>query len=972
MSKPQKDQILLIDSHALVHRAYHAFPPLTTSKKELVNAVYGFSVMLLGAIKKFGPEYIVCAFDEKGPTLREKKFVGYKAQRPKTDEELVNQLGRVHEVVDALNIPSFSMQGYEADDIIGTLVQQYLEGKYGRNNLEVIIVTGDKDLLQLLAKDVHVALPGRGFSDAKLWKTEDFEAEYGFTPDHFIDFKGLKGDPSDNIPGVKGIGDKSGMELVKEFGTVENILKNMAKVPGKYKKKFEGQEEMAKLSKDLATIVRDVPIKLDLESCRVRSYDRSKAATLFKELEFSSLINKLPDADTPRGMPKRNGGVRATADKEQPEKPRQGALLEKHVKTVDDMEYSVIENEEQLVKMLEEIKNAKEIVIDAESDKLDVLKAKLVGFSISIGKKCWYVVVRTEDMPGKFIDFGKKRYGRSLNELIKRIEDPEIKKTGHNLKFDKHVFLNEGIVMRGLWFDTMIAGYLMNTGNQSLGLKSLAFNKLGIEMSSFEELFTGKPDLYSEKLDVIGKYCCMDSRVAGILREKYGKEMEKIESETELEDGLLPNKKGKWSLFHNMEMPLVDVLLGMERAGIVVNVKKLKKLDVQFEREIAKVLKKIYEAIGHEFNPGSSSQVAEVLFTELKLPFKRKIKTGFSTDDSVLRKLTNAHPVVPLIREYREITKLHSTYVQGLLKLIDKKTGRVYTSFNQTVTTTGRLSSSNPNLQNIPIKTEIGNEIRRCFEAKKGFALVSLDYSQIELRVMAHISGDPELISVFKKGQDVHKAAASVIFDIPLEKVSKEQRRIGKTVNFAVMYGMTEYGLSDMLGITGNEARAYIEKFFDRYKKIREYFAGVTERMKTRGYVETLFGRRRYFTYREGYHKSQGLIREANNAPLQGTAADIMKLAMLEADKLLSEFGFEARMLLQVHDELVFEVVLQKKAKKLLLAKLYSDKNLQAFIPKMMETMEHVVKLKVPIDVDAEVGYNWADGIEVEKDKTEE
>lgn len=947
-----KDQLLLIDSHALVHRAYHAFPPLTTSKKELVNAVYGFTGMLLNAIKKFGPEYIVCTFDEKGPTLRSKKFVGYKAQRPAIDKELADQMGRVREVVEALNIPSFSLSGYEADDILGTLVQQYLDGKYGRNNLELIIVSGDKDLLQLLSKDVHVALPGRGFSDAKLWKVEDFKAEYGFPPDHFIDFKGLKGDPSDNIPGVKGIGDKSAIELIKEFGDIDNILKNLPEVPDKYRKKLEGQEEIARLSKDLATIVRDVPISLDLESCRVRAYDRAGALKLFKELEFSSLIKALPETDTPRGIDK--------------ERRARG------IAPLKGLDYTIVQDEKGLQDVLIALKEAKEVVIDAESDKLDVLAARLVGFSLKIGNKCWYIVARTKDTVGKFVDFGKERYGRSLRLLVKRIEDPGLRKIGHNLKFDKHIFANEGIEMKGLWFDTMISAYLLNTENRSLGLKSLAFNKLGIEMSAFEDLFTSKPDLYAENIDVLGKYCCADSHVAGILREKYEVEMKRLTEEALIDKRLLPGTKGKWSLFHNMEMPLVDVLYGMERAGIAVSSNKLRKLETKFSIEIARIEKKIYKAVGHEFNTASPSQVAVVLFEELCLPFKRKIKTGYSTDDTVLRKLTNAHPIVPLLREYREITKLHSTYVKGLLELIDDKSGRVYTSFNQAVTSTGRLSSSNPNLQNIPIKTEIGNGIRRCFEAKKGFALVSLDYSQIELRVMAHISGDPELIVVFKKGQDVHKAAASVIFDIPIDKVSKEQRRVGKTVNFAVMYGMTGYGLSELLGITSRQARAYIERFFDRYQGIRKYFASVTDQMKTQGYVETLFGRRRYFAYQEGYHRTQGLIREANNAPLQGTAADIIKLAMIEADKIINRFSFEARMLLQVHDELVFEIELEKRGKPLPLDKLYLDENLKVFVPKMMSVMERIVKLKVPIDVDAEVGYNWADSIEVEKDETEE
>lgn len=977
-----KEQFLLIDSHALVHRAYHAFPPLTTSKKELVNAVYGFSVMLLGAIKKFGPEYIVCAFDEKGPTLRTEKFVGYKAQRPEMDKELAGQIGRVREVVDALNIPSFSKQGYEADDVIGTIVQQYLDEKFGRNNLELIVVTGDKDLLQLLGKDVHVALPGRGFADAKLWKVSDFEDEYRFSPDKFVDFKGLKGDPSDNIPGVKGIGDKSATELIKKFGSIDNIYALLDKVPEKHRKKIEGHSDIARLSKDLATIIRDVPVELKLEECKVSAYDRDKAIGLFRELEFSSLIKTLPEADTPGGIVG-NGRAGGVGQKKE---------VGKGVKSVPNLDYTVVRNQNGLKNMLEVLKKTTEIVITAVVDSLDFLNANMAGFSLLYGNKCWYVVVRDKGEQGKFVDLGKKRYGKLLDKLVRRIEDPELRKIGHNLKFDKHIFENEGIKMQGLWFDTMVAGYLLNLGNQNLGLKTMAFNKLGIEMSAFEDVFTGKPDLYAENVDRLAKYCCADSVVAGILREKIGSELARTEKEFAFPGGVkiaTATKNKEWSLFRNVEMPMVEILQKMERHGIVVNRSELEKLVDKFTLAIDKTKKKIYNVVGHEFNPGSSPQVAGVLFEELKLPMRRKIKTGFTTGDAVLRKMVNMHPVVPLIREYRELTKLKSTYVNGLLKLLaEKKAGdesqRIYTSFNQTVTTTGRLSSSRPNLQNIPIKTEVGNEIRRCFEADKGYALVSLDYSQIELRVMAHISDDSEMKTIFKEGKDIHNATASILFDTPIEKVTKAQRGTGKTVNFAVMYGMTGFGLSDLLGITQGEARAHIGKFFGRFPHIREYFDGVTEQMKKKGYVETLFGRRRYFAYQEGYHRTQAIIREANNAPLQGSAADIMKIAMIEVDRWLSTLPFDARMVLQVHDELVFEVELAngeknfgrkksaRSAKRLPLKKLYSDKNLKIFVPEAIKLMETAVKLSVPIDVDAEIGYNWADRIEVEKDKTEE
>lgn len=981
-----KERLLLIDSHALVHRAYHAYPPLTTSKKELVNAVYGFSVMLLNAIKKFHPEYLACAFDEKGPTFREKQFVGYKAQRIPMDKELEDQLDRVREVVNGLNIPSFSAKGYEADDIIGSLVQMYLDGKYGTKDIEIIVVSGDRDLLQLLDKNVYVALPGKSFADARLWDIPAFEEKYGFNPKYYVDYKGLTGDPSDNIPGVKGIGEKSAAELVKMFKTIEEIYKNIDKVPEKFKKKLEGQEEIAMASKKLSLIVRNVKLKFDIEKCRVAAYDRDKIVALFRELEFSSLLKLLPP--TSRETARRLAKAGSSSDKvvrgkaPQPKiKTRGKSEAKTRLKTVNTIKgfsYTIVDNEKSLCEMLRSLEKEKEIVIDAESDMLNQMRAKMVGFSISDGKRCWYIPTRKAPNDESFVRAQMAKYGKSLKRLIELIEDPNIRKIGHNLKFDKHIFLNEGIDMQGLYFDTLIAAYLINVGSQNLGLKSLAFTKLGIEMTEFDEIFTNKPYLYKEDVDTLAKYCCMDAYVTGLLKRKLEEELREIESSFKFDRSLLPKRNKKWSIFYDLEMPLVDVLVEMERNGVLVNEKALERLDRVFAKSITEIEKQIYKGVGHEFNPGSPSQLAHVLFDELNLPFKRKGKTGYSTGDAILRKIIHAHPVVPLVRQYREVTKLRSTYVKGLLQLLSDsedvsgREKRVHTSFNQTVAATGRLSSSNPNLQNIPIRTELGNEIRRCFVAPEGYVLVSLDYSQIELRVMAHVSKDKNLMRIFRKGIDVHKAAASTIFNVPVEKVTKEQRRVGKTVNFAVMYGMSEFGLSDLLGIPEEMARVYIQRYFDQFPAIKDYTNSIVRQIEKYGYVETLFGRRRNFVYDTGYHKMRGLIREAVNTPMQGTAADIMKLAMIEVDKLIKGFPFEVKMILQVHDELVFEVELEKREKALPLTELYTDKNLKVFVPKTIKCMEEVVNLDVPLDVDAEVGYNWADGIEVEPDSREE
>ena len=722
-------KLVLVDGNALLHRAYHATPPFTTSQGELINAVYGFSSMVLKVISELKPHYLAIAWDEKGPTFRHQAYTQYKATRKETDETLSNQYNRVHEIVDALNIPEFSLAGYEADDLIGTLALQAEK----ITDLEVVVVTGDRDIMQLISKKVKVLMPKKTLQDVGLYGEEEFAAKYGFEPKKLIDYKGLAGDASDNIPGVSGIGDVSATKLIHQFGTIEEIFRpeNLKTLPERMQSLLAQGAESAVMSKQLATLDLKAPINLNLKKCVVHDFDRGKVVKLFEELEFKSLIARIPTTK----------GVARSADLDSP--------------------------------------------------------------------------------------------------------------------------------------------------NASLG-----------QVENLRQLDLRSPDQNSQTSE-------LDKHVTPVLEK-------------------------------------------MSRTGILVDLKFLSKLGKDLKGRLAKLEKEIYSKVGHQFNLNSPKQLQIILFDELNLPVVRKTKTGRSTDESTLHELSAAHPVVPLLLEYRQLFKLVSTYIDALPRFVAKD-GRVHSTFNVEGAATGRLSSQDPNLQNIPIKGEIGGEIRKAFVASKGKILLGADYSQIELRIMAHLADDPGLKKAFQQGLDIHAATAAKIFKVPIDKVTKQQRNVGKTMNFATLYGQGPHALSRQLGIPFELARQYIGEYFEQFPKVRDWMQKTLQFGYEKGYVETLMGRRRYIPeLKTSNHmiKSAG-ERAAVNHPVQGTAADMIKLAMVEISRVIaSEAKQSCQMILQVHDELLFECTpLSVKE----VAKMVKDK------------MENALRLSVPVVVDLKVGPNWGE-----------
>ncbi len=909
-----KDKLVLIDGNALIHRAFHALPPLTTSKGEIVNAIFGFTSILLRALKDLKPEYIAVAFDTKKKTFRDKLYKEYKATRAKAPQELYDQIPRVHEVVKTFNIPAFGVDGYEADDVIGT-VSKIAEKK----GVETVIVTGDKDTLQLVDKDTKVYTPKKGMSDSILYDPKMVKNKFDITPDQLIDYKGLAGDSSDNIPGVPGVGDKTATSLLRDFKNIENLYKELhsknpsakiQKLPDCLKKKLLDNEDQAKLSKKLATIVCDVPLKFELKKCIVRDYDRAKVVKLFQELGFKSLLARLPEARE------------AVAGE-------QSVMFQTEEKISSmkkgNMKYELIDSGPKLSSLVKELKKISSFAIDTETTSERVMEAELVGVSVSFKKgEAYYIPAAVLDKEGK--------------DLVKIIGDEKIKKIGQNMKFDYLALKNHGIEMRGLYFDTMIASYLLNSGSRRHNLNDMVFTEFGYEMMPFDDLVgkgKDKKKITEVSLDRLTFYAAEDADYTWQLYEVFKK---KLKREKALE-----------KLFYDIEMPLILVLAVMEENGIKVDIKFLKGLSVDFSKDIDKLTYEIYKIAGtSDFNINSTQQLSKILFEKLKIDTGgiKRTTTGYSTASSELDKLKKKHKIIPLIEKYREYKKLKSTYIDALPKLVNKKTKRLHTSFNQTVTATGRLSSSNPNLQNIPIRTELGRHIRRAFIADRGYNLLSADYSQIDLRVVAHISGDNMMLTAFKRDEDIHARTAALVFGKDIKKITPDDRRVAKTVNFGVVYGMGAYGLARTLGMGVVEAQDFIDGYFKTYPGLRRYTEETIRDAKKRGYVETLLGRRRYLP---DLKVAQPMVRAtaermAINMPVQGTAADIIKIAMnnLSAKDLIQTE--DCLMLIQVHDELLFEI---------------KDDKLDKLSKEIEKIMSSAYKLIIPLKVDLKAGKNW-------------
>jgi len=899
-------RFLLFDGNALVHRAFHALPPLAVTKTgEMTGAVYGFASMVLKVLAEVKPTHYAVAFDYPAPTFRHREFEAYKAQRPPAPEELKAQFHRVRQLVDAFNIPSFEVEGYEADDILGTLCRQA-----SAQGVDTIIVSGDMDTLQLVSPRVRVLTPrpGRSFSDTVIYDEERVAERYGISPPQITDLKGLKGDPSDHIPGVPGIGEKTAVKLLQQFGSVEEIYEHIDEVaPAKVQQALKEGEEAAQLSKRLATIVTDVPITLDLDACAPSPFDRDKVVALFRELEFTTLLGRLHELGIEG---KKVAEERVPAVKEE--------VLER--------DYSIVNTAEGLDRLLAELSAAPSFVIDVETTGKDPMYAELVGVSLSYEPgKAYYVPV------GHRIGT-QLPLPQVLDKLRPLIGDPSIAKIAHNGKYDMMVLAEHGIELENLGFDTMIAAYLL--GEKALGLKPLAFSKLGIEMTPISDLIgKGAKQISMAYVDIsfAAQYACADADITGRLAKLLEAEL---------------RARGLWGLFSELEMPLVPVLLAMERNGVALDRDSLGAMSQSLGDRMMKLEAEIYNCIGHKFNINSTQQLGAVLFEELRLPGGRRTKSGYSTDASVLEGLKGIHPVIELLLEYRQLTKLKSTYIDALPALISPKTMRVHTSFNQTGTTTGRLSSSDPNLQNIPIRGELGRQVRQAFIAGDDWLLLGADYSQIDLRVMAHLSQDPHLLAAFKRDEDIHRVTASEVFGVPPVEVTPDMRRVAKTVNFGVIYGMSDYGLEQATELSREEASQFISTYFEKHRGVKDYVDSTKRLVRERGYVETVLGRRRYIPEINSPNAQVRAAAErmAINMPVQGTSADIIKVAMIDLHREMDRRGLRSKMILQVHDELVFEV---------------PKEELEEMRGLVEEMMPGAMKLSVPLKVEVKVGRNW-------------
>lgn len=909
-SKP--GSIVLVDGFALIFRAYFAIPTtLSTSSGEQTNAVYGFAAMLLDVLQKRKPTHVAIAL-ETGKTFRHELYADYKGTRAKMPEDLREQLERVNELIGALNIPIEMQDLYEADDIIGTL-----SGELADQGHEVFVITGDSDLLQLARPSVTVVLPGaRRFGELREYGVDEVVERFGFGPEYVPDYKALVGDTSDNIPGVPGIGDKTAKKLIAEFGTVEEIFANQEKVtPTRARNALAGEDTLKQAleSKHLATIVRDVKHTFDIEKARLDDYDQEAVIELFRTLEFRNLLDKLPETAHPAVI---------AAEEEKEERPES---IQQVITTQDDLKA-----------MIARIEEVGEIAVDVETTAVDPMTAVLVGIAIAVS-----------DHESFYVPVGHNEGDQLSAEVVREAFDPvfsngDIKLYTHHGKYDLQVMIRHGYTDRTISFDTMIAAYLL--GETSLRLKDLSFNRLGIQQTEISELIgTGRNQktMDTVAIDLAAPYAMADVECTFGLVQLLRKDIE---------------DRSQMELLETIELPLVNVLMHMERCGIAIDPDELTSFAGEMGKRILEIDTKVDGLAGRPVSIASNMQMSTLLFDELKLTPGRKTKTGYSVDSEVLESIKNEHEIVELILEHRSLSKLKSTYADALPTYVNPEDGRVHTTYNQTVAATGRLASTNPNLQNIPVRTELGRRIRRAFVADRreehklvdNAILLAADYSQMELRILAHMSGDPSLLDSFNNGEDIHRATAALVHDVDIDDVTKEQRSIAKTVNFGILYGMQAYGLSRDTGLPRAEAQQFIDRYWERLPGVRTFFDDQIQFGKDHGYVQTLAGRRRYLPDLNSSNgmRRQGAVRMAMNMPIQGTQADIIKLAMIELQKQLMAQNLPANILLQVHDELVLEV---------------DETQLKEIAGLLQSTMESAFELDVPVVVDMRTGLNWED-----------
>ena len=869
-----RETILLLDGNALLHRAWHAIPPLTTKDGLVVNAAYGFAMIVEKMIELQKPEYMAVAWDVEGGTFRDEIFKAYKAQREKKEQELYDQILFIQNILNAFGIPSIEVKGFEADDIIGTLSKRAAD-----KGLRALIVTGDLDSLQLVDETVEVFFFQKGISETKLYDVAAVKERYGLEPSQLIDYKALRGDPSDNIPGVAGIGEKTATILLQQYGSIDGLLKHLDSVEEKYAKKLRGQEKTIEIALQLVTIVRDMKFPFTFVDAKRGAPNYEKLIPLYKDLEFRTLLKK-------HGEPVEEGKTDHKSETK---------VVVEIVKALDaNHPHPLLKKE-----------GDRTIAILIAEQPADLFGATLAAVGLSSGGETFVLPNPSRE---------------SLLAIVKILEGAKRIVT-HDLK---HLMHQLGSVIERPDFDTMIASYLLHSGSRVHDLTGAMHEILGRSIEV--------PETFAKEKDY----------------ERFGNVVAALpELAKKMEEEL--DRTGAMKVFEEIEMPLVPVLYKMEVEGIELDTKSLQELAVSLYQRTSTLNKQITKLAGVEFNLNSPSQLADVLFVTMGLSTKgiKKTKTGFSTAAPELEKLWDQHEIIPLLSEYRELTKLQSTYVEALPKLVGKD-GRVHTSFNQTVAATGRLSSSDPNLQNIPIKTELGREIRKAFVAPRGRTLIAADYSQIELRLAAVISKDKPFIQAFQEGADIHTRTASEVWDVAEEKVTKEQRRAAKAINFGILYGMGPRSLSRSTGLSMEEAKHFIERYFEIHHAIRDYLDETKLKAHTDGYVETMFGRRRSLPeIQSGVPMLVASAeRMAINMPVQGTAADIMKMAMLRVDGWLAKAGWPAKILLQVHDELVLEV--DKAAADPVMAG-------------VKEMMESVASFEVPLVVDVESGKNWGE-----------
>lgn len=920
---------MLLDGHALAYRAFHALPAdMSTAQGEPTNATYGFASMLLKVLEEHKPDYIAATFDA-GDSARTERYAEYKAQRAKMPDSLHIQMDRIRELIDALNIPVYEVDGYEADDVLGTLARQAED-----QDVDTLIVTGDTDTFQLVSPHVRV-LTSRGyFSDTVIYDLDGIEERYGLRPDQLPDYKGLKGDTSDNIPGVPGIGDKTATALLKEFGSVENAINHIDDISStRARNALAEHRETAVLSKELAVIQRDVDVSLELERCRLSDFDRARVVDLFRRLEFKTLVDRLPESDAPAQLEMFDSAAEGPPPSE--------------------ADYHTVDDPEDLDELVTALASTDRFAVDTETTSEDAMLAELVGLAFASDPgESWYVPVGHTADRGR-LDVGtipsevRPRTNLALDTTLDAVRPlltaAEVTKVAHNLKYDLMVLRRAGLDVSGPMFDTMIAEWLLEPGRRTYGLKDIAWTKLGVEMQPITDLIgkgRNQKTMAEVAIEPAAAYAGADVDMTIRLAQL-------LESELQKHPDL-------WRLFTKVEMPLMPVLASMEMAGIRVDPHVLADISKTLHRRITELEDEIYAIAGYEFNVNSPQQLSDVLFEELGLPKKRRTKTGYSTAAPVLEEIRNEgsdpHGICDLILEYRHLTKLKGTYVDSLPELINPHTGRIHTSFNQTATVTGRLSSTNPNMQNIPVRTAAGREIRRAFVAEEGNILLAADYSQIELRILAHIAEEPRLAEAFRRDEDIHVSTAAALFEVSPDEVTPVMRNAAKTANYGIIYGLSGFGLAQAMGITAGEGAEFVDKYLERLPGVQAYIEETKKEAREQGYVETLMGRRRYFPELQRRRVPRNIVqaayREAINAPIQGSQADFIKVAMIELHAALQERDLGARMLLQVHDELLLEV---------------PEAEVEEVAALVYNTMCNAFELNVPVKVDVKVGYNWRD-----------